>query len=159
MAWHMSGGCRLLELRPLEDNKVSWSDLLSERHDIHRHRDLVRSATDKDAANGGNVGVIASPGQRDVLFRRQQIVRGIEVDPAELAAVDRNPGVRGIGSHQPRLARGWDRPQVAADIARRQSERAQASDGDVGQILADTAPAVEIPPARVSARRWPPDRT
>ena len=74
-----------------------------------------------------------------MLQRGDDVVGRIEIEPAVVAGVDADPGVRGIRADQPRSARRRPGQQIAADVAGRQSQRAQAADRQMGKILADAA--------------------
>ena len=75
--------------------------------------------------------------------RRIALVGSRPSQPNERAAPDGDPGVRGVGAGEARLARRRDGADVAADIERRQAEAAQAGDHHMGEILADAAPRGE----------------
>ena len=96
-------------------------------------------AADDHAAQRTDVPVITAPRDGDVAVAGEEIVRRVSVDPAMTGTPHGEPGVRGIRADQPRLARRRQRLEVAADVARRQAERAQAGDGEVREILADAA--------------------
>ena len=54
----------------------------SHRNHIHTHGECLVPAADEDTAHGGNVGVIATPTDRDMPQGRKTIVGGIDVEPA-----------------------------------------------------------------------------
>src|SRR5690606_698944 len=56
---------------------------------------------------------------------------------------DRDPGVRGVGADELRLARRRQGFEVAADVAGGQAERAQRGDHELGEVLADAAAVFE----------------
>ena len=101
------------------------------------------AAAENDTSQWADVAVVAAPGEGDVTSSGEHIVRGVNVDPAEAVTVERELGVRGIGACEtwpPGGRLGFD---VAADITRRQTERAQAGDLNVREVLTDTAAILE----------------
>ena len=90
------------------------------------------AAAEQNAADGTHVIVVAAVGDGDVLLARHQPVGRIEVDPACLRRPNRNPRVGSVRAGKPRLPGRRARQDIAADIARRQPQRAQA--GSVNSI-------------------------
>ncbi len=97
------------------------------------------SAANEYTADGTDVVVITTPCQRDVMDAGNHIIRGIEIDPTDLATVHRDPGVRCIRADQPRFPRRRESAEVPADIPGGQPQAAQASDLNMGEVLTDTA--------------------
>src|SRR5437773_5423594 len=97
------------------------------------------AAAGEDAAQRADVAVVATVGDGDVVHGGQEIVCRVEVHPAELGTVHREPGVRSVRARQPFLAFQRAGAQVAAHVARGQAERAQARDGEMREVLADAA--------------------
>ena len=97
-----------------------------------------------DTANRRYVRIVAAGGQHDVILARrapaEAVVGGVEVAPArvggQVGQQYRDPGVGCVATYQARLAGRWTGQQVTADITRRQADRAQAGDHDVGEVLA-----------------------
>ncbi len=58
-------------------------------------------------------------------------------------APDRHPRVRRVGADESRPAGRRPRQQIAADVARREAERAQPADHHVREVLADAAARLE----------------
>ena len=107
--------------------------------DVHGHaRPLFAAAVD-DAADRADVGVVAAPRQRHVAVDGHAIVGRVGVDPADVRHVERDPGVRGVDADEAGLVGRRRRFEIAAHVARRQAERAQAGDLQVGEVLADAA--------------------
>ena len=73
----------------------------------------------------------------------QAAVGGVEIHPAEGWAKHRDPGVGRIGADHPRLAGRRMGEDVAADIARRQAQAAQAANHQLGKVLAHATAAFE----------------
>src|ERR1043166_3336336 len=95
------------------------------------------AASGQNSGDGTDVAKIAAVSDGDMLFRRLQIVRRIEINPAGFGTKDREPRVGSVGAKQSFLIFRGMSPQVAADVTRRQAERAQARDGEMREILAD----------------------
>jgi hypothetical protein len=83
---------------------------------IHADRDGMLSASQDHALDRTDVVVVTAPGQGDMPVVTQQVVGGVDVDPARTGAEDRQPGMRHISSYQAILTRGRSREQVAADV-------------------------------------------
>src|SRR6185295_9078426 len=92
-----------------------------------------------DAADGRNVAVVATYGNRNMFERGRHVVGRIEVDPAQAVAVEGNPGVRGVGAGELGLARGRDGVDVAAHVARGNAKGTEGHNLQVRKILADAA--------------------
>src|SRR5690242_14102511 len=97
------------------------------------------TAADDDALDRGHIAVIAAPGERDVLERGNLVVCRIDVNPAVVRRIGREPGVRRVGPDEPRLAGRRTRYEIAAHITGRQSERTKAADLQMREILANAA--------------------
>src|SRR6201996_616087 len=68
----------------------------------------------------------------------------IEPEPPEFRpAPDGDPSMRCVGADEARLAGRRDRPDIAADVQRRQAEPTQAGNHHMREILADAALALE----------------
>src|ERR1700681_1555950 len=96
------------------------------------------ATAENHASERANVAIVAAPREGDVARGGKQIVRRIDIDPAEAVTVKSDPGVRGIGAREtwpPGWRLGFD---VAAHITGRQAERAQASDLNLREILTYT---------------------
>ena len=65
-----------------------------------------------------------------------EIVGRIKVDPAVIGQVNREPGMGGICANQVICSRGGQGLEIAADIACGQTHSAEATDGQVGKVLA-----------------------
>src|SRR5580658_2360772 len=117
------------------------------------HRDIdgkpMLAASEDDAAQWRDVPEIAPPCDGHVLNAHPGIVRGVELNPAERWTIHRDPGVRRTPADQPRilvpragllrvLRRSRPRTDIAADVARRKSARAQTGDHQMREVLADT---------------------
>ena len=98
--------------------------------------ELALRAAAVDAVRGGDVGVVATDGGADVTIAGDEVVGGIEADPAQFREKRFNPGVGG-GALGPILV-GVAVVEVAADVAAGNLElRAYERDHDVGEVLAD----------------------
>src|SRR5271167_1091428 len=64
--------------------------------DLDRDADDLIAAAQRDAVNRRHVGIVASPGDRDVPGRRHHVVGRIEIEPAEARAKRRDPRMRGL---------------------------------------------------------------
>src|SRR5580704_15352149 len=101
--------------------------------------------TQDDAADWGNIAVIAAPGGRDMAFADKDVVGGIKVYPAVGRREDTEPGMAGIGPQHAWHAWGRTRQQVARHVTRRQAQAAHGGDADMGQILTDAGADLEHP--------------
>lgn len=112
--------------------------------DIDGDLEGLFSGADGDAAEGADVGEVATPGDGDVAVAGEDVVGGVGVDPAELfAAEDGDPRVGGIGADEAFLAWRGSGFEVTADVAGGEAEGAQAGDHDLGEVLADAAALFE----------------
>src|SRR5215213_2659296 len=68
------------------------------------------------AVEGGDVAVVATPGHRDVVGRLDEVVGGVEVQPAAVGQRHRAPGMGGGRAHQRRLTVGGTGLEIAAHI-------------------------------------------
>ena len=107
---------------------------------VHGNAQRMTAPADEHTGDGADVAEVTSPGNRNVLGLRKGIVRGIDVDPTDIPAVDGHPSVRCVGSHQPRLTHWWLSPQVAADVSSGKTQRPEAPEHEVCQILTDPSP-------------------
>jgi hypothetical protein len=107
---------------------AAWKAALRfvERSDVDGDLEGVGAAAEEGAFDGSNVGVVAAPGDGDVVGRADDGVGGIDVEPEAFAAVDGDPGVRLVGANQPRFAGRRDRAEVADEGAK---GRLYAGDG------------------------------
>src|SRR5258708_6332084 len=97
------------------------------------------AAPEDDAAHRTDVAVVAPPGEDDMLLADDEVVGRVDVDPAYSGAIDRGPGMRGVGAGEARPSRRRVCADVAADITSGEAERAQRRDFGMGEILADAA--------------------
>ena len=97
----------------------------------------------EDAVGGGDVGVVASDGGTDVAVSGDEVVGGIEADPAEFGHEDLNPGVGGGGGGAVGLllaAVG----EITGDVAAGEVEPGPDEGGhDVGKVLTDALAVLE----------------
>ena len=122
------------------DGHLTRRSAISRRRiNVHRHFDFVLPAAEEHPAHRAHILKIAAEGNRDMLFLGDDIVRGIEVDPTPLRRPDRNPGMRGVRANELRLPLRRVGEQISADIAGGESERAQARDFEMCEILANSA--------------------
>jgi len=98
---------------------------------------------DENAANGRDIAVIATPPNGDVAQRRQAIVGGIDVDPANAGAKETHPGMGSIDAAKFRLARRRVGFQITADVASGQAVRPQAGNLEMDKVLANAAALFE----------------
>src|SRR5678816_251914 len=77
-----------------------------------------------------DVAIVASPCQRDVAFRRHDVVGGIKIQPSRVGEKHGHPGMRRLSALHLRPA-----SHVAADIARRKSVRTQNANHHVSKVL------------------------
>src|SRR5689334_24829714 len=75
--------------------------------------------------------------------RRNEIIRRVHVDPTKAMGIERNPGVRGVRTGKPGAAGRRIGFEIAADVAGGQSERTEAADLQMGEILTDAASMLE----------------
>ena len=112
--------------------------------DVDGHDQLLhRRRAEHDAPHRSDIGVVAAPGHGDVVVRWDLVVGRVEGQPARAGRVHRAPRVGGVGPDELRLARRRARLQVPAHVPGRQAERAQAADGQVGEVLADATPGLQ----------------
>ncbi len=79
------------------------------------------ASTQKDAADGDDVGVVAAPGNGDVVEITQLVVGGVDIYPADaLAAINGDPSMRLVCPNQPCLADGGVSAEITADVFRAQ---------------------------------------
>ena len=92
----------------------------------------------------GDVGVVSSPGDDNVVVLNRRCVRRVEVSPTKRrAAPHRNPRMSCVCARETFFAGRWDGPNVSAYIKRRQANAAHCGDHDMGEILADAPSAVK----------------
>ena len=96
------------------------------------------TAAHDHALEGGDVCEVAAPGHGDVSVIGHEVVGRIKVDPAVIGQVHREPGMGSICANQVIFAGGGLSFKVAADIARGQTHRAEATDGQMGKVLTHT---------------------
>src|SRR5262245_24968734 len=97
------------------------------------------AAADEDAFDGTDVAIVAAPGEGDVAHSGDHVVGRIEVDPTSFGTEGRDPRVRRIGADHFRLARRRLREEITAHISRGETHRTEATDLQVGEVLAHTA--------------------
>src|SRR5271170_5346056 len=71
--------------------------------------------------------------------RGNNVVSRVHLKPADSGAVSGDPGVRGIGAHQPWLPRRRISAEISADIARGEVQGAETGDLHVREVLAYTS--------------------
>jgi hypothetical protein len=108
---------------------------------LHRHADSMLPSPQNDTTNGTAVVVVPTPGKRWMPVRGHLVIGRITIEPAKAGAIDREPGVGGVGADQTGLPLGRGRRQVTAVVASCQSQRAQATDLQMGEVLADSPAA------------------
>ena len=91
----------------------------------------------QNASRRAHVVVISSPRQRDVTVARHQAIRGIKLHPARAGHENADPRMRCICAGKPFCSRWGKSHQISTDVSRRKSQRAQAADLQMGEILAD----------------------
>lgn len=96
------------------------------------------AAAEHDAAEGADFVVVAAPGEGDVVVAWDDVVGGVEVDPAVAVSVYGKPCVCGLGAREG-VSFGAEWADVAADVAGGNAEGAQACDLELSEILADAA--------------------
>jgi hypothetical protein len=101
----------------------------------------VLTPTEEHPLDGADIAVIPSYGDRDMSIRRYNIVGRIYLQPAIPRTIYGHPGMRRVCAYEARLARGWLRDKIAADIARCQTQRPQTTDLHMGKVLTDTTPS------------------
>src|SRR6266576_1394489 len=99
----------------------------------------MSAASDQDTAKRRHICIVAAPSGGDMVFGREDIVGGIEVRPAMIAAPKRGPGMRSVGAGEFRFSGRGKGFEISTDIACRQAERTQAGDHQLGEILTDSA--------------------
>ena len=96
------------------------------------------------ALDWGDVGIVPSPGDDDVVVLDRCCVGRVEVSPTERrAAPQRHPGMRSVCAREAFFAGRRNGSDVAADIKRRQANAAHCGDHDMGEILAYAASTIE----------------
>ena len=111
--------------------------------DIDLDAQPVPPGTVDDALQRRHVAVVAPLGGDDVLPVGALAVGRVEVEPAGLGVVHREPGVGGVRAAQLLLPRRRQGLQVAADVARRDARAPEGGDGEMGEVLADAAARLE----------------
>ncbi len=86
------------------DASRTWCSF--DRDHADRHLQLLAAAAEDDPAQRHRIGKIGAPRERDVARVGALVVGRIELDPADVRRVGRDPGVRGVHAHQPRLPGG-----------------------------------------------------
>src|SRR5512139_683932 len=97
--------------------------------EIHADPEPVRAAAEDHAAQRAHIAEVAAPGEHDVLVPHDDVVGGIEADPAMIRSEPRlDPGMRLIGAAPRDATRRGTRAHIARDVARRQAETTQPAD-------------------------------
>ena len=96
----------------------------------------MRAASLDHPVQWANIAVVSSPGEGYMAVRWHKIIRRIHIDPANPRTIRRQPCMRSIRAHQPRLPGRRIRSQVSTHVASRQIERTQAGDLKLRKILA-----------------------
>ena len=110
---------------------------------VDAHLQRVSPAAEDHAANRADVAVVEPLGQRDMTRRRQQIVRGIDIDPAGAGAMKRQPRMRGVRSDAARHSGRGRRLEIAAHVPRGDAERPQAGNLEPREVLAHATTETE----------------
>ena len=71
------------------------------RLDVDRDVDAVLPAAEDDPLDRADVVEIPAPGNDDVLVGRDDVIRGVEIEPTEPWREERKPGVRGVSADEP----------------------------------------------------------
>src|SRR5512134_1162513 len=97
------------------------------------------AAAENGAADRADIVVVTAPGECHVLDRYDEIVGRVDVYPSLARRPHGKPGVRGVGADELLPARRRPGVKIPADIARRQSQRPQAGDLQMREVLTDAA--------------------
>src|SRR4030095_4497738 len=98
------------------------------------------SACAKDhSANRTDIAVVPTPRHRDMPARWKHVVWGITVNPADVRAKKRNPGVRRIRADQLLFSPRRNGLQITTHIPRRKPHGAEAANLQLGKILTNPA--------------------
>ncbi len=68
--------------------------------------DVAVAASGDQADEGADVAEVSAEGDDGMILANEAIVRGVEVDPVEVRAINDKPSVALIGSDQAGFARG-----------------------------------------------------
>ncbi len=93
------------------------------------------------APRGRHVGIVATDRGADVALAGQNVVGGIQADPAEAGQVGLEPGMGGVVGRAVQPAAAVI--EIARDVARRDAPGPRDRDHDVGEVLADAAPPLQ----------------
>ena len=99
--------------------------------------EFARGLASEYSMSGGNVGVVASDSGTDMPVVGDEIIRGIEPDPAEVRDQYIKPSVTGIGGGAVMVFAAA--VEVAGDVSCRDPDVAKQGDHGVSEILTDTA--------------------
>ena len=103
------------------------------------HVKLALGFAAEDAVCGWNVGVVAADGSANVAVLRDQVIGGIEANPADARQEGVNPGMGGVWSGAIVIFRAA--VEITGDVARRDSDVAEEGNHGVREILADALAA------------------
>ena len=122
-----------------------WRHLRRGLHRLHIDPNLqrMRASAEDQAPQRTHIAIIAAPRERNVSIRRDDVVGGVHIDPADSRAIGRNPRMRSIGADESGLAGRRVGAQIATHVARRKIQGAKAGDLHVGEILTDAAALLE----------------
>ncbi len=112
-------------------------------HDVDAHRDRVPSSPQDHTLDRAHVVIVAAPSQCDMSLLTDQIIGGVDVDPARARTEYRQPRVRHVGANESLLALGWGRQEIAADVAGGEPQCAETADLEVREVLADAGLALQ----------------
>jgi hypothetical protein len=107
------------------------------RDHVHFYRKRVFSVAENNAFQRRYIAVIPAPGRYNMPLTRDYIVRRVEIAPAVIGYKNRYPCMRSVGALQLGFARRRQCFEVAAHIARRETETADTGDGQMRKILAN----------------------
>jgi hypothetical protein len=94
--------------------------LLLHQQNVHGDIQLLPARANNNSVHWRHIGEITAYREHDVIVADQEIIGGIQTDPAKfVAAPHRYPGVRRVRAGESLSPGRWDGPEVAADISRR----------------------------------------
>src|SRR5258706_15888104 len=98
---------------------------------------------ENNSTNRANIIVIPAMRHGDMAHAWNDIIGGVDIDPAEAMAIKRNPGVGCVSAGKSFLAGRRIGFQITAHVAGRQTERPEATNLDVGEVLANPSPILK----------------
>ena len=134
--------CQVLIARP---ERIELKGLRGRRRSfdrLHVDGDLKRviSTAQDQSVQRTDITVVAAPGQGYMAVCGDNVVGRVHVKPAAPGTVRRDPCVGCVGANQPRNSWRLIRAKIAADISRREIQRAETGNLQVREILAHAAP-------------------